>query len=97
MLTLTQRAREKLREAIQTRTENPAKGMRLCMTPTGFAPLDFVLDEEREGDQVVTGEDGCKVLIVGPMLAEALREMVIDCRGTPAGSMFTIAKKAPVN
>ncbi len=97
MLSLTRKAAEKLREAIKTRTEDPEKGMRLCMTPAGFAPFDFMLDEEGEGDQVVTNEDGRKVLLVGPLLATALREMIIDCRVTPMGSVFTIARLDPVN
>jgi len=97
MLTITRRAGQKLMEAITTRTRDPRKVMRLCMTPSGFGPFDLILDEEGEGDQVVTGEDGRRVLLVGPLLADALDRMVIDCRSTPAGLLFTILPSDPVN
>jgi hypothetical protein len=96
MLTITRKAREKLREAIAVQTRDPRKSMRLCMTPSRFGPFDLILDEEGEGDHVVV-EDGRKVLLVGPLLACALDKMVIDCRNTPTGFVFTILPSDPVN
>jgi len=97
MLTITRRAGQKLMEAVSTRTRDPRKVMRLCMTPAGVAPFDLILDEEVDGDQVMTGDGGRKVLLVGRRLAEALERMVIDCRPTPVGFVFTILPSSPVN
>jgi hypothetical protein len=96
MLTITRRAREKLREALSIQTRDPRKSMRLCMTPSGFGPFDLILDEQGEGDQVVV-EDGRTLLLVGPLLACALDKMVIDCRNTPMGVVFTLLPSDPVN
>jgi len=97
MLTITARAGKKLAEAATTRAGTPGKLMRLCMTPSGFGPLDLFLDEAGEGDLVVTSQDGRKVLLVGPLLADALDGMVMDCRNTPAGLVFTLVLSDPVN
>jgi hypothetical protein len=66
------------------------------MSPSGFGPFDLILDEEGEGDQVVV-DGGRKVLLVGPLLAGALDKMVIDCRNTSIGLVFTILPLDPVN
>jgi hypothetical protein len=97
MLTITQKAGKKLLEAVSTRTRDPRKVLRLCMTPSGLGPFDLIPDVEGAGDQVITSEDGKKVLLVGSRLAEALDYMVIDCRKTPVGFVFTILQSDPVN
>lgn len=97
MLTITRRAGEKLAEAVSRRTRDPRKVMRLCITPAGVAPFDLIPDEEAEGDRVMTCEGGRRVLLVGHRLAEALESMVIDCRPTPSGTVFTILPSCPVN
>ena len=97
MLTVTRRALEKLKETLRYQCPNNKKGIRLVLTPSGITPFDFILDEEGDGDQVVTCEDGRKVLLVGRQLAAALSKMVIDYRTTPIGVGFTLTPSDPIN
>jgi len=68
---------------------------RIIVSPSTPNRLEFVLDKEGEGDQVVESEGGIKVLLIGPDLALALDGMVMDYQETPEGAGFTIAKLAP--
>ena len=97
MLTVTSRALQKLKEALQIQATDRKQGIRLVLTPSGIAPFDFILDEESEGDQVVHCEDGSKVLFVGPSLADALSNMEIDYRMTSIGCTFALLPLIPVN
>ncbi len=94
MLTVTEQAAAKLREAIQAQTEDPELAIRLVPSAARPRQLDMALDKEKEGDQVVESE-GAKVLFVSAELAQALDGMVIDCQETPQGAQFSIARLAP--
>ena len=95
MLTVTTTAKEKFKEALQTKTTDPEIAMRVILSPSRPDQLRLVLDKEKEGDQVVTTEEGRKVLLIGADLGRALEEMVIDYQETPEGTGFTISKPAP--
>jgi len=95
MLTVTTTAKEKFKEALQTRTTDPEIAMRIIPSPSKPNRLELVLDKEKEGDQVVEAEEGRKVLLIGADLVSALEEMVIDYQETPEGTGFTISKPAP--
>lgn len=92
MLTVTAKAKEKLLEALQRQTTDP--GVALRIVPSASVPnrLDLVLDKEREGDEVTEGEDGVKLLLLGPELAPVLDGLIIDYQETPEGEGFTISK-----
>ena len=95
MLTVTTTAKEKFKEALQTRTTDPEIAMRIISSPLKPNRLQLVLDKEKEGDQVVETEEGRKVLLIGADLVSALEGMVIDYQETPEGTGFTISKPAP--
>ncbi len=93
MLTVTAQAAEKLKEAIQAQTTDPAVAIRLVPSSSRPNQLDMALDKEKEGDQVVESK-GAKVLFVSSELSQVLEGMVIDCRETPQGVQFSISKLA---
>ena len=95
MLTVTITAKEKFKEALQTRTTDPEIAVRIISSPSKPNRLELVLDKEKEGDQVVKTEEGRKVLLIGPDLIPALEEMVVDYKETTEGIGFTISKPAP--
>lgn len=97
MLTVTRKARVKLRQTLRQATTDPDKGIRLVLVPSPFVPFGFVVDGQEEGDQVVESEDGSKVLIVGPAVGAALTDAVMDYSETQMGSAFTLSKVGPVN
>jgi Fe-S cluster assembly iron-binding protein IscA len=95
MVTVTITAKEKFKEALQTKTTDPEIAMRIILSPSKPNHLQLVLDKEKKGDQVVETEEGRKVLLIGADLVSALGEMVIDYQETPEGTGFTISKPAP--
>jgi len=95
MLTVTANAKEKLKEALQEQTTDLEVAIRIIPSPSMQNQLQLVLDKEREGDQVVEGEGGTKVLLIGSDLAPALEGVVIDYQETPQGTGFSISKPAP--
>ena len=95
MLTVTTTAKEKFKEALQTRTTDPEIAVRIISSPSKPNRLELVLDKEKEGDQVVKTEEGRKVLLIGHDLIPALEEMVVDYKETTEGIGFTISKPPP--
>ena len=95
MLTVTTTAKEKCKEALQTRTTDPEIAIRIISSPSKPIRLEFVLDKEKKGDQVVRTEEGRKVLLIEADLIPALEEMVVDYNETTEGTAFTISKPAP--
>jgi Fe-S cluster assembly iron-binding protein IscA len=95
MLTVTTTAKEKFREALQTRKMDSEIAIRIIPSPSKPNWLELVFDKEKEGDQVVRTEDGRKVLLIGADLTPALEEVVIDYMETSEGPGFTISKAAP--
>ena len=95
MLTVTTTAKEKFREALQTRKMDPEIAIRIIPSPSKPNWLELIFDREKEGDQVVRTEGGRKILLIGADLMPALQEVVIDYMETPEGAGFTISKPAP--
>ncbi len=80
MVSVTERAKEKLKEFLGTKTEDASVGLRLEWTPSGeFAVFP---DQERADDQVVEHQ-GVVVLLVGQEIAQEIAQKVgdttIDC------------------
>jgi len=95
MLTVTTNAKERIKEALK-HTSNPEVAIRIVPSSSEPNRLQLVLDEEKEGDQVVATEEGKKLLLIGTDLAPVLDEMVLDCQETPEGkSLITISKPDP--
>ena len=95
MVTVTAKAKEKLKELLQGRTTDPQEAMRIIsspLNPLNPEQLEFVLDKEKEADHVVESEEGRKVLLIGPLLAPVLEGKVIDYQETPQHVGFTISK-----
>lgn len=96
MLTLTGRAKARLLKALRQRTMDPEKAIRVVLAPCPSTPLGFILDKQEEGDQVITAENGRKVLLLGPCVGAALVDAMIDYCETPWGTAFTLCKLGPV-
>ena len=95
MLTVTTTAKEKFKEALQTRTTDPEIAIRIISSPSKPNQLELALDREKEGDQVVKTEEGRKVLLIGADLVPVLEEVTIDYKETTEGTGFTISKPTP--
>jgi len=95
MLTVTIAAKGKLKEALQKQTTDPEMAIRVVSSPSDPKRLELVLDKEKEGDQIVEGEEGTKVLLIGSDLVSDLEGMVVDYQETPEGTGFSISRPAP--
>jgi len=90
-LTVTALARLKLKEALQSKTKDPNKGFRITVPTKKPSQLKMIMDNEREGDQVVES-DGVKILFLSTDLAPMLEGMIIDYHITPQGGGFSVSK-----
>ena len=90
MLTVTESARQHLKNMLLAHSEDPEIGLRLTVEP----PRQFgmVLDREGVDDQIVEYE-GAKVLLVAPELVTLLDEVTIDAQDTPEGTKLVISKE----
>ena len=89
MLTVTEGAKQLLKETLLAHSDDPETGLRLSMNPPG--QLGMVLDREAEGDQVVEHE-GAKVLLVAPELAPVVEGVTLDVQDTPEGTKLVVLK-----
>jgi len=90
VLTVTEGARQNLKETLLSFTDNREMGLRLSMTEPGRFGL--ALDKEREGDQVVEHE-GLNVLFIGLDMVDALQGTTIDVRDAPDGPQLVISRR----
>jgi Fe-S cluster assembly iron-binding protein IscA len=90
MLTVTENAKQLLKEKIENRNDNTELTPRLSFTP----PNKFIisLDKESEDDKVITHDDR-KVLIVANELIPRLEEVTLDTKQSFEGSQLIILKR----
>lgn len=91
MLSVTTTAKQKLKEALQSKTSDPEVAIRIIPSTSAPNRLGLAIDKEKEGDQVVNDDEGKRVLLIGSNLVPMLEGMVFDYQETPQGSGFTIS------
>jgi Fe-S cluster assembly iron-binding protein IscA len=90
MVTVTENAKQQLKETLLANRDDPETGLRLSIkTPGQFG---LVLDKEQKGDQVVE-HDGLKVLLLGLDIVETLKGATLDTRDTPEGTKLVISRQ----
>ena len=90
MLTVTESAKQLLKEALTAHSDDPEVALRLSFNLPG--EFGIVLDREAEGDQVVEHED-TKVLLVASELAPVVEGVTLDVQDTPEGPKLTMSKE----
>jgi len=75
MVTVTERAKEKLKEMLESETDDPSIGLRLATASSG--QFGIFPDRGRDDDQIVEHE-GSAVLLVGQEMAQAIGDATID-------------------
>ena len=82
MLSVTQSARQQLRDIVRANIDDPGFTLRLVANlPGEFA---FTVDRARDDDQIVEHE-GHIVLLVGSELSDAVEGLTIDWQDTAEG------------
>lgn len=93
MLTVTDTAKDYLKEKLGAYTQNPKACTRLVLVPPENKQLNLVLDEggENQGDQVIE-HGGVKVLTIAPELEPMLDGVTLDVKDTEKGQQLVITK-----
>lgn len=86
MLNVTDKAAATLHATLDANDPEADQVLRLRQSAEG---LGLVMDEEREGDQVVAHEER-SVLVIEPAVAQALDGAVIDAVDTPEGQRLVL-------
>lgn len=89
MVTVTESAKQTLKDILTTHSNDPEVGIRLTFNPPG--EFGIALDREVEGDQVVEHE-GTKALLVAPDLAPMVEGITLDVRETAEGPRLVMSK-----
>lgn len=92
MLTVTREAKEKLVEGLKELAQDPETAVRIGISSGAPGQLEFTLDTQKQGDQVVFDDAGAKVLLVGAELSRAMIGLVMDYVETPEGAGFTLER-----
>jgi Fe-S cluster assembly iron-binding protein IscA len=90
MLTVTESAKQLLKETLQAHTDDTEMGLRLVSGPPG--QLGLVLGREGYGDQIVEHE-GAKVLLVAPELAPVVDGITLDVQDTADGPKLVVTRE----
>jgi len=90
MLTVTEDAKQILKEKLLANTEDPELVLRLKRDPGG--QLGLVLDRQAPDDYVVEHEE-TRVLLIGKELADVVDELTLKTEDTPEGSKLVIRRE----
>jgi len=90
MLTVTEGAKQILKEELLANTDDPEMCLRLKGEPGG--QLGLVLDKEAPDDYVVEHE-GSKVLLIGKELPDVVDELTLKTEDTPEGPKLVIRRE----
>ena len=89
MISVTDRARERLKTILMSKVDNPEAALRLTADAQGEFGLS--VDVEAPGDRVIRHK-GMKVLVVEGDLASQLEGVTMDVEYTPEGPELTVYK-----
>jgi len=90
MITVTERAKERLKNALLITVKEPEMGLRLETTSLGECGL--YPDRERDGDHVIEHE-GTKVLLLSERVSRLLEDATLDTSGpAPQGTKLVIRR-----
>jgi len=90
MLTVTEEAKQILKEKLLASTDDPELVLRLKGEPGG--QLGLVLDREAPGDYVVEQEEA-RVLLIGKELTDVVDELTLGTEDTPEGPKLVIRRE----
>ena len=90
MLTITESAKQLLKEILETHSDDPNKVIRLVLESPG--QLGLALGTERKDDQVIEHEEA-KVLVVSKELMPAVEGVTLDVEDTENGPKLTAIKE----
>jgi Fe-S cluster assembly iron-binding protein IscA len=92
MLSITSLAKEKMKHALENEKEDEESLIRITRSSDSPHALGFLIDTEKEGDQVIRDNEGEKLLLIGEEIGPTLVGLVLDYRDSGQGMRFTITQ-----
>ena len=89
MLTVTEKAKQELKKILLARSNDTNKSLRIQFKEP--AQVGLVVDEEKEGDQVIQ-LGGMNILLIGEDVAQIFDGVVLDVREDQNGSKLVVRK-----
>lgn len=89
IIKITEAAARHLKEAMAARATQPNQRLRLVAAPG--AQVGLVLDEAREGDEIIE-VDGDPILVLKGTMVPLLKGLTLDYLNTPEGPRLTLVK-----
>ena len=90
MITITESAKQELKNILSANADNPQARLRLTTDNQG--QLGLGIDIEQPGDQVVEHK-GSAVLVVEEGLAASLEGVTLDTQDTPEGPKLIVSQE----
>jgi len=89
VLTVTEKAKQELKKILLARSNDTNKSLRIQFKEP--AQVGLVVDEEKEGDQVIQ-LGGMNILLIGEDVAQIFDGVVLDVREDQNGSKLVVRK-----
>ncbi len=91
LLTLTEKAVDKVKDYATTNDKYKGKSLRIFVQGGGCSGYQygFAFDDQKDGDEIISGSDDVQVL-VDPQSAQFLKGAVVDFIEDLRGSGFTV-------
>ncbi len=89
MLTITDSARDELKNILEENSSEADDGLRLIVNQPGNFAL--MLDKKQDNDEVVEHQ-GWNILLYQRDMSQILEDIILDCQHTENGKMLVISK-----
>jgi Fe-S cluster assembly iron-binding protein IscA len=93
MLTVTSKAKSKLKRDLYNERQNNTEYARIIYSPSNPARIGFKNDQENEDDWIISDNEGDKLLLLNPNMMKTLRSFVLDYSEGPGDRKFIIKRE----
>lgn len=94
MFEVTEKAKEKLLQLLQSKRDDPDACIRISLAPEG-KQLKLSIDRQQSSDHIIKDNKGKNVLLVQSSFLPSLEGQVFDFQEGQEGSGFTVSPVAP--
>ncbi|MBD3346820.1 MAG: hypothetical protein GF401_17320 [Chitinivibrionales bacterium] len=91
MLNVTGRAKQQLKELLESKGSDPKSAIRLVVSPHKEGKLRMVIDEPQGNDQIVKNDGNEEILIFDSKLQPVLEGKVLDYPEDNQDAAFTLS------
>jgi Fe-S cluster assembly iron-binding protein IscA len=90
MLTVTDSAKDKLKDDLQRQKEDEETLIRIARSSSDPGQVGLFLDKEKEGDRVIADNQGERLLLIDQDMVNILTDMTLDYSDTGQGLQLSL-------